>query len=190
MEKLHPKAVWLKCFIIFRRLGFLLFVFLLLTVGVSFILSWAEQDEPLPEGLKFLLFPKNNVALILLISYACLAIFAFFWGPLRYRFFRYQLGERNLETWSGVIFKRHNTVPYEKIQNIDVTRPLICRMLGLSIVVVQTAGYGMGGAEAVIPGLSVEKASQVRELLLNNKQQLKNNDNMAKGRINSGLMVK
>jgi membrane protein YdbS with pleckstrin-like domain len=54
-------------------------------------------------------------------------------------------------------------VPYVRVQHIDTQRGPVYRLLGLSKVVVYTAGSK--GADVTIPGLSRSDASDVQEKL-------------------------
>lgn len=102
-------------------------------------------------------------------------IVSFFWAHLSYRFYRYELTENGFKKESGVIWKKYVTIPYDRIQNVDIHRGVIARILGLSDLQVQTAGfsahpsrfgsYGMG-AEGRLPGLSKNVAEQLRDELV------------------------
>ena len=72
----------------------------------------------------------------------------------------------------GVINKKYVSIPYSRIQNVDINRGLLERMFGLSTLKIQTAGasattsLGSRGAEGVLPGLSQEVAEQLRGELI------------------------
>jgi len=71
----------------------------------------------------------------------------------------------------GVIWKKYISIPYERIQNVDIYRGILARILGLSDLHIQTAGYsaygkhGMG-SEGRFPGLDTRTAEQLREQLV------------------------
>jgi uncharacterized membrane protein YdbT with pleckstrin-like domain len=109
----------------------------------------------------------------------------FFWilAKLTYHFYRYELREDGFRKELGVIWKKYVTIPYDRIQNIDIYRGVIARILGLSDLNIQTAGasaqisrYGARGlgAEGVLPGLSQEVAEQLRDELVRRARQSKN----------------
>lgn len=96
----------------------------------------------------------------------------FFWAKLTYKYYRYELREDGFRKEHGVIWKKYVTIPYERIQNVDIYRGLLARIFGLSDLHIQTAGmstgvgsYG-GGAEGRLPGLSPEIAEQLRDELV------------------------
>ncbi|NYF99466.1 putative membrane protein [Janibacter cremeus] len=63
-------------------------------------------------------------------------------GLLSWWFTRYRLGESDLEMHSGAIMRQHRQVRYDRIQAVDLVRPLLARITGLSEVRVESAGGG------------------------------------------------
>lgn len=73
------------------------------------------------------------------------------------------LRPRSLELHRGVVVQRATSVPYERIQQIDVERGPLERLLGLSQLVVRTAA---ATTDANLYGLSPAVAAQLRDQLL------------------------
>ena len=112
-----------------------------------------------------------------------LLIFFFIWAKLTYHFYRYELVDAGFRKELGVIYKKYVTIPYDRIQNVDIYRGILARMLGLSDLNIQTAGmsatvsrYGARGigAEGRLPALSRETAEQLRDELIQRARQSKN----------------
>ena len=57
-----------------------------------------------------------------------------------YRRFEYVLTEDTLDISSGVISRREREIPYRRIQNVDVSRSVIQRAIGVAAVDLETAG--------------------------------------------------
>ena len=156
MKQLHPKAVWL----FFLPSTIITLVFLLV-VGIPF-------GVILTDGIAA---NENSYALIITIA-AVLVIFLFgfllpyFWAKFSYRFYKYELIEQGFRKESGVIMKSYVTIPYERIQNVDIQRGILARMLGLSTLKIQTAGSSMEGAEGILPGLLHKDAEKLRDELI------------------------
>ena len=168
MKKLDPKAVWLFFFSFVSKLLFLVLIFGLYFGFIIFELS----------GGSLLGF----AGLLLLIAIALL-IFLFVWAKLTYKFYRYELTDDGFRKELGVIWKKYTTIPYDRIQNVDIYRGIIARVLGLSDLHIQTAGlsasvsrYGSSGigAEGRLPGLSKETAEQLRDELISRAKQGRN----------------
>lgn len=85
-------------------------------------------------------------------------------GLVSWWFTRYRLGEESLEMHTGAVFRQHRQVRYDRIQAVDLVRPLLARLTGLSEVRVESAGGG--DSHVSIAYLSLRDAEEVRERLL------------------------
>jgi len=150
-QQLDPKAVWL----FFLRSVFV-FLFIAIWIGFSFIAVLSETTSG-----------AWGIGLVILFG---VLIFAFIWAKLTYHFYRYELTEEGFRKELGVIFKKYVTIPYDRIQNVDIYRGILARILGLSDLNIQTAGmsasvgrFGVsgGGAEGRLPALSAGEVSRV-----------------------------
>lgn len=99
-----------------------------------------------------------------LIVVGVILVWGIIWSVLAYMSYRYELNEFEFRKEHGVIAKRYTSIPYMRIQNVDIRRSLFERILGISHLVIQTAGAN-SGAEGVLPGLSWETAEELREAL-------------------------
>lgn len=103
-------------------------------------------------------------------------VLCFVWAKLSYHFYRYELTEAGFRKELGVIYKKYVTIPYDRIQNVDIYRGIAARILGLSDLNIQTAGTSMQTmrGEGRLPGLSREVAEQLRDELIQRARQSKN----------------
>ena len=85
------------------------------------------------------------------------------YGRAAWRRRTWSLGPRALELHRGVLTHRATSVPYERIQQIDVERGPLERMFGLSQLVVRTAA---ASTDANLYGLSPADADHLRHELL------------------------
>ena len=173
MKQLDPKAVWLF-FISFFLRWFLIIIFL--SIWLAGFLSSFNRSLDNNE------FPFGFLNWFWLIIPAFL-ILCFIWAKLTYHFYRYELTDNGFRKESGVIYKRYVTIPYGRIQNVDIYRGIIARLLGISDLQIQTAGASAVmsrrrmagvGAEGRLPGLSKNIAEQLRDELVKKAGQLKN----------------
>ncbi|MBZ9572003.1 PH domain-containing protein [Patescibacteria group bacterium] len=157
MEKLHPKVVWIF---------FFQFLFAPLFIGFFIAPLLIVIQRKISEGAVVLPWGWLISGLFLYI------IFCYIWAKLTYRFWRYQLTEDAIKIEKGVIWKKYISIPYERIQNIDIYRGVLARLLGLSDLQIQTAGYSGGygkygrGTEGKLPGIDIQIAEQLREDLI------------------------
>ncbi|MCT2293573.1 PH domain-containing protein [Janibacter hoylei] len=85
-------------------------------------------------------------------------------GLLSWWFTRYRIGADSIEMRTGAIFRQHRQVRYDRIQAVDVVRPLLARLFGLSEVRVESAGGG--DSHLSIAYLRMAEADAVRQRLL------------------------
>jgi membrane protein YdbS with pleckstrin-like domain len=82
---------------------------------------------------------------------------------LLYRSWGFELDADALELERGVLTQVETAVPFVRIQHVDTQRGPLDRLLGLSSVVVYTAGSR--GADVTIPGLAPDRARDLRNRL-------------------------
>lgn len=161
MNKLDPKAVW---FFFFRDIWSIIPLLLFIWIIILPMIDQVGENPFGPLTQRFF-----GIAIVIVILGI---IFSFGWAYLQYHFYRYELTERAFKKEYGVIWKKYVSIPYTRIQNVDIYRGLLARILGVSDLNIQTAGMSMGGrygafSEGRLPALSKKEAEQIRELLLN-----------------------
>jgi len=99
-------------------------------------------------------------------SYALLAVIVagFLLSWVSWRFTWYRVEGRELHVESGVLFRRSRRVPLERIQAIDIVRPLVGRALGLAELRLEVVGHG--ASEAPLAYLGEDEAHRLRARLL------------------------
>ncbi len=160
MQQLHPRSVWLFFISFLGRL-----LFLIIILGFSILGIVADISEGNNLKLSYVL----NWALFIFLLWL---ILAYIWAKLSYHFYRYELKEEGFRKELGVIWKRYVTIPYDRIQNVDILRGVWARLLGLSDLQIQTAGMsGVAATEGRLPGLSREVAEELRTELIHRARQ-------------------
>jgi membrane protein YdbS with pleckstrin-like domain len=156
MENLSPKSIWIF-FVRFLLAGLAIFIFFL----------WIWIPAILAGGI--LLGGLAGVFLAPIVFLFFYVLFCYGWAKLTYKNWLYEIAEDTFKMEQGVIWKRYVSIPYERIQNVDIHRGVIARIIGLSDLRIQTAGFGGSqgrwGAwsEGNLPGIEREKAEQLRE---------------------------
>lgn len=174
MKQLDPKAVWLF-FISFVLRSFVPIIFL--SIWGSALLGdiSGNIDNGNGSSLDFL-----NWLWVIIPAFLVLC---FIWAKLTYHFYRYELTDAGFRKELGVIYKKYVTIPYDRIQNVDIYRGILARILGLSDLNIQTAGMSAivgrysisgGGAEGQLPALSRKDAELLRDELIQRTRQTKN----------------
>ncbi len=98
-------------------------------------------------------------------------------AALVHSYFYYWIDERGFKTEYGIIQKNNTSIPFNKIHNVNITRSLSDRILGLARIEVETSGNAllhktnvvagnMTAAEGLLPGLTLKQAKKVHDILL------------------------
>ncbi|MFB6176102.1 MAG: PH domain-containing protein, partial [Halobaculum sp.] len=74
--------------------------------------------------------------------------------------FTYELTNDELVVASGVIGRQKREIPLDRIQNVDVRRPAVKRVLGLAVVTFETAGGS--STEATLDAVSTAEAKRLQ----------------------------
>ncbi|GAA2176900.1 PH domain-containing protein [Leucobacter tardus] len=90
-----------------------------------------------------------------------LVIVLFSW--LSWRVHTYRITGEAVENRSGILFKKHRRAPLDRIQSVNLQRPLLARMLGLTKIDVQTGG---AGGKVELAYLGHRDAKTVREQIV------------------------
>ncbi|MEK6859398.1 MAG: PH domain-containing protein [Nanoarchaeota archaeon] len=119
-----------------------------------------------------------------IVSFIIIYIIALILIGIYYNNFLFDFRKDGIYIEKGIITKKYNTIPYSKIQNVDMRRTIFGLMFGFSELSIQTAGYSANiivhtrrsmentrvntftTAEGYIPGLAPERAEQLREWLM------------------------
>lgn len=143
MQKLHPKTKWLF---------FIRYVFSTIILAAFVVPIGAAAGG----------------GVVAIIAAVLLLVGTYVAALLSYNCYGYELADDAFKKEFGVIMRRNTSIPYERIQNVDIIRGLLSRMLGLADLNVQTAGgssYGMR-SEGRLPGLSKQDAIAMQTELL------------------------
>ncbi len=89
---------------------------------------------------------------------------ALVYGYLSWRFTHFRVSDEDLRLETGVLFRRSRRVRLDRLQAVDVVRPLVARALGLAELRLEVAGGN--ASEAPLAYLSEASAQQLRAELL------------------------
>ena len=170
MKQLHPKAVWLFFWqYLLLTAGFLLPVIFWLAFITFTIASDVQGVEPADRKSLYLMILQLG-PLFLLPFLILIPSLSYLIAHLNYKNWRFQITEDALRIEKGIIWKKYVSIPYERIQNVDILRGVFARLLGLSDLQVQTAGASgysrYGFAEGRLPGLGISEAEEIRDELI------------------------
>lgn len=88
-------------------------------------------------------------------------------------FYNYRLTGREIEVRSGLFSRNERSIPYERIQSVDLTEAPLERIFQVVRMRVETAAGGSGEADLEIRALSRDAAVDLRGRLISARQQAK-----------------
>lgn len=158
-KQLHPGTIWYLRFSFYRS-------FLFLIVFLTFFSFAFLRESGGVAGNIFRFFIYIFIIIIVIIL-----VLGEIYARMAYNRWFYEFTENQLRMERGIIWKRYSNLPYERIQNVDITRGIIARIFGFSTVMIQTAGFSYNPnqrffAEGYIPGVSIQEAEYIREFLM------------------------
>lgn len=119
--------------------------------------------------LLLLLIPDWEYRLVTLIAAEAAVVIAFAWNmtliPKIYTFKGYAVRERDISYRSGIFFPTVTTVPFCKIQQVTLRQNPVSRMFRMYYIDIVN-GSQSTMKQMVIPGLTKERAEQIKTMLI------------------------
>ncbi|AUX10740.1 membrane protein [Halalkaliarchaeum desulfuricum] len=91
-----------------------------------------------------------------------------------YRRFEYEFTDDTFDIRSGVISRREREIPYRRIQNVDISRNVLQRLLGIAAVSLETAGGS--STEGSIRYVSPAEAKRLQSELQRRKRRVESDE--------------
>lgn len=142
-QRLHPLSPVLRGgLIVIAIAGYVasqVWDWVMTTLGIPGFGGWTDPDTYTPDvveksfELGWLVLLGGAVAVIAVVVLAA-------W--LSWRVTEFRVADGQVELRRGIVFRQHRQVPLGRIQAVEITRPVLARLTGLSQVVVQSAGGG------------------------------------------------
>lgn len=165
-RRLHPVSPLL-------RGGLVLVVFVGIVIAnfrdiiVRMFFSTPEDESLDSDDVTELFQMLSNRQTLLIAVGAIVAIIVLVVGVswVAWRFHTYRVTADAVESRSGVLFRQHRRAPLDRVQSVNLQRPLLARILGLTKIEVLTGGQG-GKVELAYLGHRDAKAVRERILVL------------------------
>ena len=104
------------------------------------------------------------IGAVLLILFMAAGLF------LYWRRFEYRVGENEIRIDSGILNRTHRSIPFGRIQDVDITQGPVARLFGLARVKFETGGSA-GEEEGVLQAILLERAQELRKLVRSRRGQ-------------------
>ena len=83
---------------------------------------------------------------------------------LYWRRFEFRVGASEIRIDSGILNRTHRSIPFDRIQDVDITQGPVARLLGLAKVKFETGGSA-GEEEGVLQAIELGRAQELRKLV-------------------------
>ena len=80
-----------------------------------------------------------------------------------WRRFTFRVGTDELRIDSGLISRTHRSIPFDRVQDVDITQGPLQRLLGLASVTFDTGASGGSKEEGALNGIAVARAHALRD---------------------------
>lgn len=128
------------------------------TIALRFVKEGPSTILALPAALAFTSRSGLSKALILAAVLAAVLL-AVKW--LAWRRFRYGVGQAEIVIESGILNRNRRSIPFDRVQDVDIERSFLARLFGLAKVRIET---GAGGKdEGLLDSVSLAEAHRLRE---------------------------
>ena len=159
------KVFWL----FFLQISPIAFILLFVSI-VLFVLSFQPflVNGDITNGQSYALMSAFFAFILSLLS----AIICCLVSWLTYKNYVFSMTDDSFKIRRGILSRTENAIPYRQIQDADIERSLFFRMLGLSRLVILTAGHedeapkGSDEAEGIIPAVDQKLAEWLQAELL------------------------
>jgi membrane protein YdbS with pleckstrin-like domain len=126
-------------------------VALLLAIGLTVFLVFSDEEIPV-----LILAAIIAVPVILIVYSIIISVMGF---PKK----GYLLREKDISYKTGLIFYKHISVTFNRIQHVEVSQGILAKMFGLSSVKIFTAGGS--ASDLSIPGLLTADAQKLKTFI-------------------------
>jgi uncharacterized membrane protein YdbT with pleckstrin-like domain len=148
----HPRYVWLLMVRPVLALLILLFV-------LDFAYIYLDGQKAMPRLFTFDILLLDVLIAILVLVPSCI------WFWLGYMNFYYMVRKDELIVCKGIIQKRHNSIPYNKIRNVQRLQSPLERIFGLCTISIETAEVSLEFPDTSIPGM--RNSRELPDIILN-----------------------
>ncbi|SOB88268.1 PH domain-containing protein [Sphingomonas guangdongensis] len=104
-----------------------------------------------------------RMAALLLVVVSAATFVATF---LHWRRFEYRVGAHEIRIDSGIVHRTHRSIPFDRIQDVDVSQGPVGRLLGIARVRFETGGSaGDKDDDGALAGITLARAEALRDLV-------------------------
>lgn len=127
------------------------------TIALRFLKELPSSVLALPAVLAVM--SDIGIAAILLVA-AAMAVVMGLLNWLAWSRFRYGVGESDIVIEKGILSRTRRSIPFDRIQDVDIEQRLLARLFGLARVRIETGGSGQD--EGLLDSVTMAEAERLR----------------------------
>lgn len=105
---------------------------------------------------------QDYLIVMIVVAFILLFVLVFF-AKLSYKYEGYAVRQRDITYKSGIFFKTITTLPYTRIQHMEISQGPLEKLFSLHSLSIFTAGGS--GSDVVVHGLSIAKANDIKAFI-------------------------
>ncbi|HET7817532.1 MAG TPA: PH domain-containing protein [Sphingomicrobium sp.] len=106
---------------------------------------------------------RMTTALLMTVGILLVSLVAVY---LYWRNFEYRVGANEIRIDSGILSRTHRSIPFDRIQDVDISQGPFARLVGIAKVKLETgASSGPKSDEGVLRAIALERAEELRSLV-------------------------
>lgn len=86
-------------------------------------------------------------------------------AALRWMRFTYAVMDDQVRIDSGLVSRTHRSIPFDRIQDVDISQGPVARLLGVARVKFETGGGATGADDGVLDAIALDRAEALRSLV-------------------------
>ena len=102
-----------------------------------------------------------RIALLILAGIAAVMVVGVF---VYWRRFEFRVGANEIRIDSGIVNRTHRSIPFDRIQDVDISQGPLARLLGLARVKLETGGSAADkGDDGALAAIALSRAEELRD---------------------------
>lgn len=110
-------------------------------------------------------FAVQGQWILVLVMAVLFTLFSLGAAAFRWSRFSFRVADDQIRIDSGVISRVHRSIPFDRIQDVDISQGPLARLLGVAKLKFETGGGSGGTEEGVLEAIALERAQELRQLV-------------------------
>jgi len=96
---------------------------------------------------------------------AAAMLVSIFGAVRRWRSFTFEVGKHEMRINSGLLHRQHRSIPFDRIQDVDISQGPVARLLGVAQLTLETGGGSAGNEDGLLAAVTLHQAEGIRRAI-------------------------